>query len=234
MKRYRITSIPTLFAIIFLAAGLFSCTPDTPTSGQIKIFADFYVRYLKPERELKAYAAFLEGNTIEEGQSKTFPGGVNFLAKAMDPKKLSDETTRYQYAERESYPKEMVFSFLQTDGAQQRFEAALESLDTFGIQEGCSKTSGMALDLYGTRLAADETLLLLLTDTNAHAYTLQKDGPTEGESIRFSPQQLVHLPAGALDVYLVRKKLVQGIRDNYDFRIALEYYSDVLTISTGE
>lgn len=234
MKRYPLFFNRLLFVLVFLATGLVSCIQEPGSAEQVRVYADFYVRYLKPERELKAYAAFLEGSSVENGLSKTFPGGVNFLATAMDPRQLSDATTRYQYAAKANYPEQAQFTFLQNDGKQQRFEAALASVDSFRVQADCSKSAGLNLELFGAPLAADETLLLLFSDSTAHAYTLQQDGPLDNGKLQFTPRQLVHLPTGPLELYLVRKKLIQGLRDNYDFRFAIEYYSDVLTITMGE
>ncbi len=234
MKRYPLFLNRTLFVFACLVMSLVSCKQERSDSEQDAIFADFYVRYLKPERELKAYAAFLEGSSVENGTSKTFPGGVNFLATAMDPRQLSNATTRYQYAAIADYPERALFSFLQNDGKQQRFEAVLASIDSFRVQAGCSKSTGLNLELFGAPLESDETLLLLFSDSTSHAYTLQHDGRMNSGNIQFSPQQLVHLPSGSLQLYLVRKKLIQGWQDNYDFRFAIEYYSDVLTITMGE
>lgn len=222
-----------IFFILFLAFSLNACKEEKGRSAQQKVFADFYVRYLEPEQELKAYAAFIEGQKIEEGHPKTFPGGLNFMSVRMDPKKLSDETIRYHYATKRNFTSNFTFSFIQEDGLVREFKTSLNNIEGFHVTKGASLSKGLQLNYSGAALGQGESLLLLFTDSLSQAYTLQANGPTE-TNIFFEPDQLRHIPAGKMELYLVRKKLVEGVQDNYDYRFALEYYSDILTLSLAE
>lgn len=222
-----------LLFTLFLMFSLNSCREEKGSPVQQKVYADFYVRYLEPEQELKAYAAFIEGQKIDEGHPKTFPGGVNFMSARMDPKKLSDETIRYHYAAKKNFTRDFSFSFIQDDGLARDFKTSLNKIDGFQIREDASRSKGLELNYTGTALEAGESLLLLFTDSLSQAYTLQTDGPA-GTTVTFGPDQLRHLPVGKMELYLVRKKLVEGLQENYDYRFALEYYSDILTVAIGE
>ncbi len=227
LKAYKVI-IPALF-MLSSCAGDKTSAPDSDT-----VFADFYIRYLAPEQEFKAYASFVEGTPVSEGISKTFPGGVKFMGQVMDPRRLNNEALRYQYSGKKSYSRDLSFSFLETNGTQQLFAATMENIDTFSISGDASKSKGLHLMLSGADLERDETLLLLFTDALSKAYTLQANGPLPASDIFFTPEQMGHLPVGKLELYLVRKKMLEGLRDNFDYRFAIEYYSDVLTVTMGE
>ena len=99
-----------LFLIFLFACLQFNCSSEKQAPPQ-SLYANLEIRYLKPERHLRAQASFAKGDSINR-KPISFPT-VQFEERAMDLKKLSSKIPRYQSEQHTDY--QSSFSFRMID-----------------------------------------------------------------------------------------------------------------------
>ena len=94
----RLFSYFTFGMIILLTTG---CQDAITFKDDPQLIAEYYVRYLESDRQIKAYATFHEGDSLSNALPKTFLGGVSFRGSGMEPRAISNQITRYTITQTE-------------------------------------------------------------------------------------------------------------------------------------
>jgi hypothetical protein len=222
-----------LFGLLFTLA----CREEEKPAARPRLFADFFVRYLEEEGQIKAHASFAEGDSLKTALPKTFQGGVAFLGSGMQPRQLSDNSVRYVYnasTSGGSFPGSFPFRFKDDEGKQQEFALRMAPVEDFSINGDISKSKGMNLTVKGELLSADESFVLLFSDEENRASTITIAGPSNSMEHYFPPENLINLRPGKGRLYLVRKKT--EIREESNRRVVsnTEFYSRTIDIEVKE
>lgn len=224
------TTVSTL--LIVLAAGTFACRSGEPEKEKPDLYGDFFVRYLAPEQELKAYASFSQGDSIAIAQPIEMPGGVNFQGSGMEVRDLQGQQIRYSYGTIADYAAPYTFKTKTPDGKSLEHTIAMDGIGKFSIEGGViSKSKGMKLIVEKGTLKKEESLVMLFTvPTTGASYTIIDKGPHTDDSYIIPSNTLPALPKGKVQLYLVKKQ--EGTFDNQTANItaSAEYYSDILEV----
>lgn len=216
--------------LLFVLAALMACQTRSDHT-QPRLFGEFYVRYLAPERILRAEATFVKGDSIATAQPFTFEGGVAFLGSNMKARKLSDKLTRYQYEQALAYPEAARFSFRpQAEEKPLNLTCSMSPLGHFSIPDGLSRSDGFTLLAEGSKLTEDESLVLLFADPDNKASTIILKGPSKSERHVFQGIQVADFALGTHQLYLVKKKVTTREETGITAQVTMEYFSDVLEV----
>lgn len=223
-------------AIVALAALLFAgCGGVQPEEAPVRLFAEFFVRYLQTERELKAHASFFEGDSIQAAVPKAFAEGATFQGKGMNTRNLPGGTVRYTFEQRDNYADTFQFSFKDDLGIRRNIPVAMAPIDSFSVRdEQISKSKGMALYARGGRLAKGESMVLFFSDQDNKASTILLTGPSAGEEYRIPAAKVETFSPGRYELYLVKKKreVVKG--DTISTMADIEYYTNTINVEVVE
>ena len=203
-----------------------SCQPSPSQSGP-RLYGELYVRYLASERQLKAEASFLEGDSLADARPVSFEQGISFLGSGMVPRSLPGEVTRYQYQEKLDYPESFRFGLIPPQGERVEVEFSMEPLGDFTIDGEVSKTSGFTLRAQGSTLSDEESLILLFSDANNKANTIILKGPSEKIQHTFLGKQLSGFALGKHQLYLVKKRQSTLENDWLSANAVIEYYTAI-------
>ncbi len=217
---YPLLAVITAF-VPFLLSGCQSPAPQEEPEHRI---ADFYVRYLETERQLKAFASFYEGDSIRSARPLSIAGGVDFQGLDMERRSLADRGIRYTLTRTANYPGQFSFAY-QIEGAKQQHQFTMPPLINFFFEGAVSVSRGATLVIEGEPLQATEALVLLFTDEENKTSTISIDGPKDNNTFRLSPEQLAAIPAGPSMLYLVRKRTLIEEQPYRTVISAAEYYT---------
>ena len=167
--------------IPFLILGsmfFFGCRSTQPQEKPNHLFAEFFVRYLQAEKELKAHVSFYEGDTVKTAVPKSFAGGATFQGHSMEARNLPGGTIRYIYEQLGTYADTFQFRFKDDFGQNRIIPVAMTPIDSFAVQGGqASRSAGMSLFARGGQLNQGESMVLLFSDEDQKASTIMLTGP---------------------------------------------------------
>lgn len=204
---------------LLLASLCWQCQPETPEDTPI-LYADFFVRYLAADQELKAQAYFAETDSVQIRETLQFPGGLAFLGSGMEARPLRYTTTRTL-----DFVSPLRFSFRPEKEAEV-IDLAIEftPVTNFEITQA-SLADGIRLQL-NAPLAADELLVLFFTDSTQQARTIERLGPSESRQIFVPAPAFVDYPAGPYQLYLVKHKEQTRTENGFRTHWVIEYYTE--------
>lgn len=212
----------TLFISICLAACNSEPAKTTPSK---KLFANFYIRYLQPEKQVKAEANFLRGDSIKNAKALRIDGGVSFQNSGMGQRKLPNGTIRYNYENFFDYPTDFVFGFKDLNGEPQKQTLTLPPLGAFSTSE-VSQSKGGKLILENDVLTNEESLVCLMSDSNEQTVSFAIEAASKGSEFVIPTEKLSKLALGSIKLYLVRKKVEKVSNPGYSYTSTIEYYSN--------
>ncbi|MEL6864127.1 MAG: hypothetical protein AAFP19_06905 [Bacteroidota bacterium] len=220
-----------LIALLFLVSSLFSifsCQNASPPQSVNNLYADYFIRYLASEKQLRAEATFAEGDSLQNAIPKTFPS-VFFQGEAMDQRDLGPQGIRYKAERGNDNEEEYVFVIKDKSGEEQKFTMELPKIEDFKVGEAASISKGFPISWTGQPLSNDEELVIMLTDKDSKANVVQIKGPSTSNQVDISPRKLSNMVAGKYSVYLVRKQT--GRKDNPQnyATYSTEYYTPSLS-----
>ena len=156
MKKYFLLAISTLL--------LWRCENNTDLSNDI-FFEEYYVRYLETEKELKAYATFLEGDSIQNAKPKIFFAGVAFQNSGMEVRNLPKGVVKYSITNNNvSYNSPFRFRYRNEEGQAVEERLNMKPLGDFFVKDQISLSKGMTLVINNGSLSEDEQLIFLFSD----------------------------------------------------------------------
>ncbi len=211
------------FQILFIAVvGIFfnGCGTEQATEDQPKLAANFYVRYLAENQELRGQASFFQ----EDSTTLAFPGGVSFMGSGTQQKQLPNGLLRYEGKMRVPFQNPTRFAFkLPGQEAPTEVKLSMAGIDQFSINSA-SLSEGLRLSLNST-LAADESLLLLFTDPNQEVRTIVRPGPLTQADLFIPADAVALFIPGDYRMYLVKSKQIKMQIKGLDYEASIEFYS---------
>ncbi len=221
------------FYLFVFTALLVACQSDQ--AGSKHMFADFFVRYLETERQLKAHAAFYEGDTLKTARSVTFEKPVYFQGYPMDRRQIEDKTLRYIFNGVGTYDSAFVFQYTDLRGRKQDFNLSMAPIRDFSIKEPvASLRKGFTLLLDASPFDAEESLVLLFTGPNNKSAMAEFKGPFNLTELSVPAVQLVDAEPGLNSLYLVRKRTSQYKTPAMDITASAEYYTKIIDVELVE
>lgn len=219
--------------ITFLAllTTLCQCKGDQPERTTPTIFANFEVRYLQGDRELRGQASFLQGDSLATATPISFEGGLGFMGSGTRTKQLPGAGFRYEGKLTADYPDELRFSFKRPgpNGHLADFNFPMEGIKDFNIQSANLK-DGLRLNLEG-QLERDESLLLLFTTPTQEARTIIRPGPISAGPLYIPQDALLHFEPGEYRLYLVKSKEIRGQMEDVQYQTIIEFYTSEKTVN---
>lgn len=219
-----------LFSLLLISTFLSQCTGETQDVViEEKAKANFYVRYLADNQELKGQASFF----TTDSTILKIPTGVAFMGSGTRERELPGQITRYESVMQASYPSDLRFTFkLPEQEEQSNITLTMSGMPGFQVMEA-TKSGGLVLDLNGD-LADGETLLLLFTDANQEAKTILRPGPLTSEQMLIPADALLHFTPGEYRLYLVKQVETTGQQDGVSYTFSAEYYTTEKVFTLAE
>ncbi len=218
--------------LIVFAAAFTACRNNEPEKVKSDLYGDFFIRYLAPEKELKAYASFSQGDSVASSRPIELPGGVSFQGSGMQVRDLQGTQIRYSYTNQADYKAPYTFKAKTPDGQTLEHTVDMGGIGKFSISEGViSKSKGMTVVVEQGSLKKTESIVMLFTvPATGASYTIIEKGPHPNDVHAIPPTALPALPKGKVQLYLVKKQ--ESVADNETANItaSAEYYSDILEI----
>jgi hypothetical protein len=226
----------TLFLLIGLAATTFACRNNEPEKEKSDIYGDFFVRYLAPEQELKAYASFSQGDSVQNSIPISMESGVTFQGSGMEARDLQGQQIRYIYQTQTNYTAPYTFKTQTPDGRALEHTIAMKGIGKFSIQEGViSKSKGMTLVVEQGSLEKGESIVMLFTvPATGASYTVITTGPHPNGIHAIPPTTIPALPKGKVQLYLVKKQEAISDTSVANITASAEYYSDMIEVEVVE
>ena len=198
-----------------------SCQSEQAVAEQLSYTGSFNVRYLAESSELRGQA------TIYAPDSTTvlLEKGLAFMSSGTQLKQLPRQVNRYDGKQRIPYTSPLRFDFtLPEQTTITQVSLAMLGISDFSITSA-SKADGLRLDIDGN-IKADESLLLLLTDSNQELRTIVRPGPLSTESLFIPADAIALFTPGDYRLYLVKSKKITGKTDDgFEYNFAIEFYT---------
>ncbi len=221
--------------IIFLAFAVMLAACQSEKVAPKHIFADYFVRYLETERQLKVHAAFYEGDTLETARSLVFDKNVTFQGYEMNPRQIENKTMRYIFNGIGDYDSSFLFQYTDLRGKPQEFRITMAPLRDFSVKNNeISLSKGMVLELEGEPFAANESLILLFTSERNKSAMAEFKGPFNVKTLEVPAVQLMDVDPGKNFLYLVKKQENIQKTSTMDITSSVEYYSKTIEIQVLE
>jgi hypothetical protein len=217
-----------LFIILF---ALNSCKSDQAPEKTPHLFADYYVRYLETERQLKAHAAFYEGDSVRTARPVQFNSTVRFQGDPMNPRHLSPNTIRYIYNGGGNYTADgFTFQYEDLNGKNQQQVLQMAPIEDFSITGEASHSKGLSLNIKSAPFRENESLVLFFTNvSNNQAYSLEYKGVID-IPLLIAPGELEGITPGKHVLYLIKKQMNTLKVENMDITSSIEFYSKTIEI----
>lgn len=222
------------FVLFLVATAFFSCQSDR--SQETPMYADFFVRYLEAEQQIKAHVSFYEGDTLTSSKPVIFDGDVTFQGNKMQPREIvENQTFRYIYNGSGAYSDAFSFKFPKSGLGKQEYTVSMSPIEDFAVKNGTvSLSDGMVLELKGEPLQANESLVLLFTSDNNVSIAAEFAGPFDVAELNVPAVQLFGVEPGKNTLYLVKKQTSTGRVSNVDCTASLEFYTKLIDIEVVE
>lgn len=222
----------TFTLLLALAIIAFACRNNEPEKVKSDLYGDFFVRYLGPEQELKAYASFSQGDSVQNSVPIEMPGGVSFQGSGMEARNLQGQQIRYAYQSQTTYKAPYTFKTQTPGGQPLEHTIAMNGIGKFSIEEGViSKSKGMTLVIEQGTLEKGESIVMLFTvPATGASYTVIAAGPHPNNIHVIPATTIPALPKGKVQLYLVKKQ--EAIADSplANITASAEYYSDMIEV----
>lgn len=221
-----------LFYLYFIFGMCYACSNPAiePEEKPPHWFANYYVRYLQTEKQLKAHASFLEGDSLKNAEPKKFRGGVSFQGKKMEFRDLQGKVFRYLINERADYNETFQFRHRDDNGDYWEYTMKMHPISDFFIKDKISKSKGMTIIVDGGILQDNESLVLLFNDQYNKAATLSIEGPSKTIELFVPPDQLQKLTLGKGQLYLVKKQFNEDQEEQLTANSSIEFYTKTIDI----
>ena len=216
-----------LSVLLFLLLFPTACrdAPEPPPDRS-KMFADFFVRYLATERQLRGQASFWDGLSWTNLDPITPEGVVSFEGRKMEPRRLPGNEVRFSDTSRSDYAESLAFRFRSTDGRYLQYELKMTPVRDFFVKGKISKSAGASLVINGGVMSKGESLVFLFTNADNEATALTVEGPNTDVTVQLAPAQLQNLTTGPGRLYLVKKQHKTEVHPNLELTSAVEYYTE--------
>lgn len=217
-----------IFSLAMLLT-LIACQSEKTSSKHI--FADFYVRYLETERQVKAHAAFFQGDSLETATPVIFEKNVTLQTYEMKPRQVEeDKKMRYVFNGVGNYDSTFLFQYTDQRGNEQEFKISMTPILDFSVKEGASLSKGMTLQLECEPFKANESLILLFTSEKNQSAMAEFQGPFDLKELVIPAIQITEVQPGINYLYLVKKQQNTFKRPTMDITSSAEFYTKAVEV----
>jgi hypothetical protein len=210
--------------LLFISFFLWQCSEESSKANKPNIFANFEVRYLAADLQLRGQAFFSQGDSINIATPLSFTNGVAFMGSGTKLKQLPGGILRYENTFDIAYTSPLRFSFtLPNQKNITELSFPMDGIDNFELISA-NKSDGLRISLDGG-LAKDESLLLLFTDPNKETKTILRPGPLSSEDLIIPADALLHFTPGEYRLFLVKSKEIIGVQEELQYQAIIEFYT---------
>lgn len=224
LKIVSMRSFTVLFLLLF---SLFACREQTTSERTSRLTGEFYVRYLQPEGQYKAEAMLWEETNEGEIVPLTIDGPLTFLDHPLQP---SSENTapilRFQTTFNQPYQTNQKFQLTLANRGPKTISLQLVSPGSPQVSATHPKNAPLAIDLAGSGLEENESLVLLFTDNRRETQVVTIAGPRKQTPLQVDPAELANLAPGTIELYLVKKQVRPIESSWHQINCILEYYTE--------
>ena len=227
------------FLNIFIAAAvLASGCQSNFFKSKPTLFANYYVRYSQDGTRTRAEVGFFEGDSVRTAEPKAF-SSVFFQQGAMNPKRISARTLRYEAENSVDYPNTFSFRYKRENSKseEEKQDLTMSALREFAAENGVvSKTKGVKLNWKDDALAEGEGLVLLFSDKNGATAEVALSGPTSATEASVGVgnrlQNFAEGEGGKLA--LVKKQIRRGQESKKQWVTQIEFYTKTIAVTIVE
>lgn len=223
-----------LFGILILCT-LAACQNEQAAANEVKLFANYYVRYLQNEQQLKAEASFKKGLEKENAKKIDLAGEIRLLNTPLIPININGSILRYQLEQKTKLKPNYEFVLEHDSGELSKHKIEISPIREFSLENGvASQSKGFQLNWEGANLSENDRLLIMITDQNDKAHSITINGPTSGQSAAIQGTDLLGLATGNGYIYLVKKSNQEEIQNKTVINSLAEYYTDRILVEIVE
>lgn len=223
-----------LLFVILLAAchrDKSNANTDTTNDHTNTFFAQYYVRYLQEERQIKAHVAFFEGDSLPTARPVQFQGDVIFQGQPMQPRQLPPRTIRYLYNGVGDYAlNSFIFQYQDNSGKTRQQMLQMAPIESFSVNIEASRSRGMELTVQTAPFQTDESLVLFFTNLTDHqSYTIEYKGLIDNPLL-ITPQEMGNITPGKYLLYLIKRQRMTNRSERTEITTEIEFYSKTIEI----
>ena len=234
LKSY--TSLFLFLSILLIFTGLQGCkgtdSSDKNNNNTSNTYIDLYLRYLEKEKQAKITSTFYEMESSNSRKPVEEPQKIWFQGRAIDAIPGGYKPGSYQLELENVQPDEFEFMIEVSKNKTERILLDLKKKNRPNVKS-FSMFSGLEIDLSSLPLSADQNLVVIASDKNGTASSMEIKGPFKGQAI-LSSSNFSTLTPGESEIYLVWKGRSKERIGNFSAEIDLEYYFDKLTFVLSE
>ena len=214
------------FYLLLFSGTLLGCQSAEQENNR-QFFGNLYVRYLEDGQEIKSEVTLFTGDSMAVAKAFEPEGGIQFLGSAMQSRNFNEQLTRYQFENRIPAPASYRFKFQDPEGNEVRVETPVHKIDFFSLTDPLSRSTGGTISLTPEQLGENQQILILLSNEEGLARTLELTGPAKISELSFPEKQLEELSPGKWEYYIVKKSYS---RPQEGLQLLTEYYTKTQTL----
>lgn len=199
--------------------------PDVPASRN-KLYAEFFVRYLSAEQQIKGQVSFRQGVDRVSAQPWQPTGEVLFELQAMERDELPDKAVRFTQVRYGSYRQPFVFHFPGLQGKYLQYEIKSTPLQNFFVQGPISKSRGATFVVHGGILHDQEKMVFAFVNADKEVRTITVEGPTKDIGFDLRSEQMADLSTGPGRLYLIKHSQKQEVHPTIEITSTVECYTN--------
>ncbi len=224
---------PTLFLIVFIFSSCQSDSKSAQIEDKKTTYANFYLRYMQPEKKVKGEAYFKTGENAQKGTAVEYSNGVFFDGGSMTMKKAVGRKL-YRSERKSDFKSQYEFEMNPKEADTYKYNLKINPISSFKIENGVSKSKGIQLTWEGSNLSKNEELVLLFTDNQNRAFNINIKGPTDAPAATIEKDKLTNMKYGKGGLYLVRKFREEQKIEGRQINAVSEFYSRSIDIEVVE
>lgn len=223
-----------LLSLLLVTVACRETESPIPPPGRKKVFADFFIRYLAPEQQLRGQVSFWEGVNWKILDPFEPSGIVSFKNRQMKSSRLPGDQIRFSETFKGPYEEALAFRFRNRDGRYLQYELKMTPVRDFFVKGKISKREGATFVINGGVMSEEESLVFMFTDEQQQATAITIEGPMADIEIYIPGESLEGLKMGPGQLYLVKKQHRAESHPNLELTAAVEYYTEQREIIVEE
>jgi hypothetical protein len=214
--------------VLFLSQ---SCRLSTSKEALPQQTAEFFVRYLQPEKEYKVEAVLWEGDSLPLAKSIRFPEGIRFADKDLGETQVADNLLRYSAEFGGDFEANAAFKFRDKRGTLQTIAPIMQPLEGISLSFPKQLEGQVSLDISsGGVLHPSESIVLVLTDRSGQTSTVTIEGPSNSGNYTLPLVSFGNPVRGEAELYLVKKQVRNESKGSLQVHLTEEVYGEVLRV----
>lgn len=226
---------PYTLLLLLLSSTACRNTEDPLDTGRTgTVFADFFVRYLSPEQQLRGQVSFWEGISGDIREPLEPGGIVSFENRKMAARRLAGNQIRYTETFYGEYEESLAFRFRNKDGRYLQYILKMSPVRDFFVKGVISKSEGATFVINGGVINKEESLVFMFINAQQEVTAVTVPGPNPDVEVTIPADQLQALQPGSGQLYLVKKQHRTESHPNLELTAAVEYYTEMRGVEVVE